>query len=116
MIDLEKYCLAKKGAVKVYPFDKFVAVYKVGNKIFALSKDSENPRRINLKCNPIYALELRSLYKSVISGYHMNKKHWNTVCFEGDVDEESILTWIDDSYKLVFSSLTKKEQIEILAL
>ena len=72
---LEKYCLTKKGVVKEYPFDKVVAVYKVGNKMFALNKDSDIPLEINLKCDPIYALELRSLYEAVRPGYHMNKKH-----------------------------------------
>ena len=111
---LEEYCLSKKGVVKSYPFDKYVAVYKVGNKIFALCKDEENPLRINLKCEPLYALELRSLYPYVIPGYHMNKKHWNTVICEEDVDDKSIFSWIDDSYVLIFASLTKKEQTEIL--
>ena len=112
--DIEKYCLSKVGAIKEYPFDAYVAVYKVGNKMFALSKDAQSPLQINLKCNPIYALELRSLYTSVIPGYHMNKKHWNTVSLNGDVDKESLLSWIDDSYDLVFSGLSKKEQIQLL--
>ena len=59
---LEKYCLSKKGVIKEYPFDKYVAVYKVGGKIFALKKDTEEPLRVNLKCDPLYALELRTLY------------------------------------------------------
>jgi len=113
-LQLQQYCLGKKGVLKEYPFDKYVAVYKVGNKMFALSKDGEKPIRVNLKCDPIYALELRSLYKSVIAGYHMNKKHWNTVSFGEDVDDETILSWIDDSYNLVFKGLSKKEQTSIL--
>ena len=106
----EKYCLEKKSVVKEYPFDKYVSVYKIGGKMFALKKDTEEVLRVNLKCNPLYALELRSIYKSVIPGYHMNKKHWNTVVCDGEVDDESLKTWIDDSYDLVFDSLSKKEQ------
>ncbi len=111
---LEEYCLAKAGVRKEYPFDKYVAVYKVGGKMFALKKDNEEPLRINLKCDPLYAMELRSLYSSVIPGYHMNKRHWNTVVCDGEVDEATIRSWIDDSYDLVFGSLTKKEQARIL--
>jgi len=111
---LEKYCLSKPGAVKEYPFDKYVAVYKVSGKMFALAKDGETPLRVNLKCDPLYAMELRSLYASVIPGYHMNKKHWNTVICDADADDESIRSWIDDSYTLVFTSLSKKEQGRIL--
>jgi len=111
---LDKYCLSKKGALKEYPFDKYVAVYKVGGKMFALKKDTEEPLRLNLKCDPLYALELRSIYSSVIPGYHMNKKHWNTVICDAEVDEESLKEWIDDSYDLVFGSLSKKERMKIL--
>ncbi len=111
---LQKYCLSKPGSVKEYPFDRYVVVYKVGSKIFALSKDGENPIQINFKCDPVYSLELRSIYKSVTAGYHMNKKHWNTVSCDGEVDDESIYTWIDDSYELVFNKLSKKEKARIL--
>ena len=111
---LQGYCLCKKGVSKSYPFDKYVAVYKLKNKIFALSKDGECPLQINLKCEPLYALELRNLYTSVKPGYHMNKKHWNTVVCEGDMDDQSIYTLIDDSYRLVFEGFSKKDQASIL--
>lgn len=111
---VEKYCLSKAGAVKEYPFDKYVSVYKVGGKMFALKKDAEEPLRINLKCDPLYALELRSIYKSVIPGYHMNKKHWNTVICNAEVDDASLESWIDDSYELVFKALARKEQTKVL--
>jgi len=111
---LEKYCLDKKGVIKQYPFDKYVAVYKVGNKMFALSNDTESPLRVNVKCNPLYALELRSIYEAVNAGYHMNKKHWNTVTCDGSISTEEIFSWIDDSYALVFNALSKKEKALIL--
>ncbi|MDD3342598.1 MAG: MmcQ/YjbR family DNA-binding protein [Sulfurospirillaceae bacterium] len=107
---LKEYCLDHLGAIKEYPFDETTAVYKVGNKIFALIDETSNPPRINLKCDPYYAQELREMYDNVIAGYHMNKKHWNTIiCHEG-VDESLLFGWIDDSYELVFASLTKKMQ------
>lgn len=111
---LEAYCLGKNGAVKEYPFDRYVAVFKVGGKMFALKKDAEIPLRVNLKCDPLYALELRSIYKSVIPGYHMNKKHWNTLICDGEIEDEMIRSMIDDSYDLVFKSLSKKEQAKLL--
>jgi predicted DNA-binding protein (MmcQ/YjbR family) len=74
----------------------------------------ERPISVNLKCDPIYALELRSLYKGIIAGYHMNKKHWNTVMVEdSDVDEETVKELIDHSYELVFEKLTKKQKASL---
>ncbi len=110
---IKTYCLSKKGASKSYPFDEKTAVYKVGNKMFALTDETSADININLKCDPVYALELRSIYESVIAGYHMSKKHWNTVSCNKDVDDTLLKEWIDDSYDLVFESLTKKLQEEI---
>ena len=111
--DIERYCLNKTGAAKSYPFDKKTAVYKVGNKMFALTDDSSSDVRINLKCDPLYALELRSIYDAVKAGYHMSKKHWNTVTCNKEVEDTLVFEWIDNSYDLVFRSLTKKLQNEI---
>ena len=110
---LHNYCFDFTGAIKEYPFDETTAVYKVGNKIFALIDEQSNPPRINLKCDPYYARELREMYESVIAGYHMNKKHWNTVICNGEVDNATLFAWIDDSYDLVFNSLTKKAKNQI---
>jgi predicted DNA-binding protein (MmcQ/YjbR family) len=107
---LNDYCLAKKGAQKSYPFDADTAVYKVGEKMFALIAEAQTPVRITLKCDPIYALELRSLYASVTGGYYMNKKHWNTITCDGEVDEKTLHEWIDDSYNLIVRALPKKVQ------
>jgi len=110
---LDSYLLSKKGASFDYPFDEKVRVYRVGEKMFALTVE-ENPLKVNLKCDPIYALELRSIYESVKAGYHMNKKHWNTITLEeSDIDNKSIYELIDHSYNLVFKSLTKKRQVQI---
>ena len=107
--EIDSYLLSKKGAAFDYPFDKTTRVYRVANKMFALFVD-EQPLRINLKCDPLYALELRSLYKSVKGGYHMNKKHWNTVTNGGDVDDILLKELIDHSYELVYSKLTKSDR------
>ena len=110
--ELDTYLLSKKGATFDYPFDEVVRVYRIGNKMFALMVD-EKPLAINLKCNPLYALELRSIYESIKAGYHMNKKHWNTVSIGGDVDDELLKELIDHSYELVYNKLTKREKVLI---
>lgn len=107
---LDTYIRAKQGVTFDYPFDEKVRVYRIAKKIFALTLE-ERPLSVNLKCDPMYALELRSLYKGIISGYHMNKKHWNTVTAEiSDVDDETVKELIDHSYDLVYEKLTKKQK------
>jgi len=106
---VRKYCLQKPGVKEDFPFDEETLVMKVGNKMFALF-GSEEPLRINLKCDPITAIGLRGKYKSVISGYHMNKKHWNTIIIDGSIPDEVILGMIDDSYDLVFKGLKKQKR------
>lgn len=107
---LDRYLLQKQGATFDYPFDEKVRVYRIAGKMFALTTD-ELPLEINLKCDPIYALELRSIYEGVRGGYHMNKKHWNTVTLtDSDVDDETVQELIDHSYELVYKSLTKKKR------
>ena len=109
--ELDSYLLSKEGATFDYPFDKKVRVYRIAEKMFALTKD-EIPLSVNLKCDPFYALELRSIYKSVTGGYHMNKKHWNTVTVDesSDVDVKIVKELIDHSYELVSKSLKKSSE------
>jgi len=108
--ELDKYLLSKQGVTFDYPFDEKVRVYRIAEKIFTLTEET-SPLWINLKCDPIYALELRSLYEGITAGYHMSKKHWNTVIAEGsDVDDETVKELIDHSYELVYKSLTKKKR------
>jgi predicted DNA-binding protein (MmcQ/YjbR family) len=109
---LDAYLLSQKGATFDYPFDEKVRVYRVCGKIFALMVD-ESPLRINLKCHPLYALELRSFHNCVKAGYHMNKKHWNTVELGGDVDDELLMELVDHSHGLVVARLTKKQREEL---
>lgn len=114
-----EYCLSKKGVTEHFPFDQDVLVFKVGEKIFALSSLAQweiGEPKINLKCNPEYALELRAQYHEIQPGYHMSKVHWNTVAVNLEVSDKMIRELIDDSYELVFKSLTKKIQNEILEL
>ena len=111
--DLREYCLKKKEVTESFPFDETTLVFKVKNKIFALT-DIENPLSINLKCDPEEAIELRERYTAVKPGYHMNKKLWNTIDIDGSIDEELILKWIDDSYRLIVEKLPKKDREGLL--
>lgn len=111
--ELEAYILQKEGVTFDYPFDEKVRTYRISEKMFALTEDTA-PLRVNLKCDPIYSLELRSLYKGISGGYHMNKKHWNTVNLDADVDVETIKELIDHSFDLVYEKLTKKQKALLL--
>jgi predicted DNA-binding protein (MmcQ/YjbR family) len=101
------YCLNKKGVTEEFPFDETTLVFKVMGKMFALT-DLESEFSINLKCDPEKAIELREKYSAVKPGYHMSKKHWNTVTVDGSVTDDLIYDWIDDSYDLVIKKLPKK--------
>jgi predicted DNA-binding protein (MmcQ/YjbR family) len=101
------YCLVKKGVTEGFPFDQETLVFKVGGKMFALT-NIDHFESINLKCDPSKALELRERYEAVTSGYHMNKKHWNTVKIDGTIPDSYILKWIDHSYELVIRNLPGK--------
>jgi len=107
---LRSYLLRKKGSFEDFPFGPEVMVFKVMDKMFALVTCRETPLRINLKCDPDLAMHLRSAYKAVQPGYHMNKKHWNTVTLDGSLPDEEIWTMIDDSYKLVVKGLKKDDR------
>lgn len=104
-----EYCLKKPGASEHLPFDDKTLVFKVGGKVFALC-DIEDFAGANLKCDPEWAIELREKHKGITGGYHMNKKHWNTVSAFSDVDDSLFLRLIDHSYDLIKSSLPKKER------
>jgi len=97
---LREYCISKESVTESFPFDEETLVFKVSGKIFALVS-LEGDLTINLKCDPVFALELRERYPAVTPGYHMNKKHWNTVAVEGSIPDKEIFGWIDHSYNLV---------------
>lgn len=109
--EIRSYCLSKIATTEAFPFDENTLVFKVAGKIFALTH-VEDPSSINLKCDPERAIELREMNDGIIPGYHMNKKHWNTVSLLGEVDRSLILELIDHSYDLVVSSLPKKVRNE----
>ena len=106
---LRAYLLGKTGAFEDFPFGPDVMVFKVLDKMFALVAFRETLLSVNLKCDPELALHLRNIYKAVLPGYHMNKRHWNTVVLDGSILDEEVLSMIDDSYDLVVKGLKKSE-------
>ena len=113
-MDLAKFrecCLSKPRATEGTPFGPDVLVFKVSGKIFALASLDEVPATANLKCDPDLALELRDRYEQVTPGYHMNKKHWNTVEIESGIPDIELRKMIDHSYELVVSSLPKSKRV-----
>src|SRR5438094_9296562 len=106
-IDFREYCLRKPNATEGTPFGETVLVFKVSGKMFALMSLDEVPATANLKCDPDLALELRDRYEQVRPGYHMNKKHWNTVEIEGGIPDAELRKMIDHSYDLVAKALPK---------
>lgn len=99
--DLQDYCLSKPGAEETLPFGPDTLVYKVNNKIFLLTGLDEEQLSFNVKCDPDKAIELREEFGCVRPGYHMNKKHWNTIVVDGSVSAKQLKEWIDHSYELV---------------
>lgn len=102
-----EYCLKKPGTTEEFPFDNQTLVFKVGGKMFALC-DIDLFESINLKCDPELAVQIRDRYEAVGPGYHMNKKHWNTVKIDGSVADGLLFQWIDHSYQLVVDKLPLK--------
>jgi len=102
----------KKGVEESFPFDENTLVFKVMGKMFLLTDLAEN-FKISIKCDPEKAIELREQYSYVIPGYHLNKKHWNTIIMEEIVSDQLCYEWIDESYDLVRKSLSKKQQSEL---
>ena len=116
-MDLEEfreYCLAKGGVTEGTPFGAIVLVFKVAGKMFALAALDAIPATVNLKCDPDVALELRDRYEQVRPGYHMNKKHWNTVEIDHGISETELRKMIDHSYELVVSRLPRRKRTELL--
>jgi predicted DNA-binding protein (MmcQ/YjbR family) len=117
---LRDYCISKKGVTEHFPFDDVTLVFKVMNKMFALSgldKWERGEESINLKCDPERAEELRGEYEGIIAGFHMSKKHWNTVAINtSDVSDNLVKELINHSYDLVVNGLTKKAQKELKEL
>ena len=114
-MDVEKvreYCIRKKAVTEGFPFNDTALVFKVMGKMFALL-NLERPYSINLKCDPEKAIELREEFEFVLPGYHMNKKHWNTVVVDGSIPDKLLYEWIDESYDLIVLSLPKTKRQEL---
>ena len=110
LAEFREYCLSKPSATEDTPFGPDVLVFRVSGKIFALAALDEVPTTVNLKCDPELALELRDRYEQVRPGYHMNKKHWNTVEIEGGIPAVELRRMIDHSYELVVKHVPKAIQ------
>jgi predicted DNA-binding protein (MmcQ/YjbR family) len=110
--ELRDYCVSKKGATENFPFDETTLVFKVMGKMFALT-DLEGELSVNLKCDPEKAISLREEYPAVTAGYHMDKKHWNTILLDNSLSDSFVFQLIDHSYELVVSKLTKMQKNEL---
>lgn len=111
---LRDYCLKKKGVTESFPFGESTLVFKVKEKLFLLASLDDSPLQFNVKADPDRALKLRENYASILPGYHMNKKHWNTVIVDGTIPPKLIREMIDDSYCLVVATLPKKAREGLL--
>ncbi len=113
---IRDYCIAKKGVTEEFPFDDVTLVFKVMGKMFALTS-LDGDLSINLKCEAETALELRASYPElVLPGWHMNKKHWNTIMLDQPIDKEFVFKWIDHSYDQVVIKMPKKLKYELSEL
>jgi predicted DNA-binding protein (MmcQ/YjbR family) len=114
-VDLETFrshCLSLKGVTEEFPFDKDTLVFKVKGRMFALT-DINLFESINLKCDPEKAVELRDRFPAVLPGYHMNKKHWNTILMNGSVPDRLVLDWVSHSYELVVENLSASDKLDL---
>src|ERR671918_299181 len=108
--ELRDYCLTFTGAEETFPFGPETSVFKVAGKMFALSQLARRPLRVSLKCEPGLAEHLREAHAAVLPGYHLNKRHWNTVIIDGSLPEEMVKDMIEDSYDLVVSQLPRSRR------
>jgi predicted DNA-binding protein (MmcQ/YjbR family) len=110
---LREYCISKQDTKECFPFNETTLVFKVAGKIFLLVDIDSRPLSFNVKCDPQKAIELREKYSFIVPGFHMNKKHWNTIEWDSRANSKLIYSCIDDSYQLVVSSLPKKLQSKL---
>jgi predicted DNA-binding protein (MmcQ/YjbR family) len=111
--ELRAWCLAQGGAVEDFPFGPEHSVFKVGGKMFALSTLESTPLEVSAKCEPELALQLRDTYTAIRPGYHLNKRHWNTITLDGSLSDQLVRELIADSYDLVVSALPKRTREEL---
>ena len=113
---LRAYCEQKPGTMETFPFDEHTLVFKVMGKMYALTDIDVPELSVNLKCDPDWAMILRDHYSAVEPGYHMNKRHWNTVTIDGSVPADEIWEMIDHSYRLVVNGLKKADRQKLAEL
>lgn len=105
--ELRDYCLSFSGAHETFPFGPENSVFKVEGKIFAMSRLDADPLRVSLKCDPALVEQLREAYAAVLPGYHLNKRHWNTVLVDGSLADQMLRDMVEDSYDLIVSKLPR---------
>jgi predicted DNA-binding protein (MmcQ/YjbR family) len=110
---LRRYCLGLPGVVEEFPFRPELSVFKVAGKVFALVPLKDRPLRVSLKCEPALAEQLRATYDAIVPGYHLNKRHWNTIEINGSVPDQAVLDMVEDSYDLVVDGLPRRVQAEL---
>jgi predicted DNA-binding protein (MmcQ/YjbR family) len=106
--ELRRWCLQQGGALEEFPFGPEHSVFKVGGKMFALSALDRSPLEVSVKCEPDLAVELRNSYRAIRPGYHLNKRHWNTITLDGSLSDQLVRDLIEDSYDLVVSALPQR--------
>ncbi|WP_030273325.1 MmcQ/YjbR family DNA-binding protein [Streptomyces sp. NRRL B-24484] len=110
---LKTACLALNGAEETFPFNAETSVFKIGGKMFALSALEGSPLSVSLKCDPELAVRLRAEHPAITGGWHLNKRHWNTVLLDGSVPDRLVLDMVEDSYDLVVASLPRAQQLRL---
>ncbi|WP_030674103.1 MmcQ/YjbR family DNA-binding protein [Streptomyces sp. NRRL B-1347] len=111
--ELRTFCLSFNDAAEDFPFGPETSVFKVAGKLFALSALDREPLTVNLKCDPEIALQLRAQYPDIVPGWHMNKRHWNTVTADADLPDQLVRELIEDSYDLVVAGLPRSERLRL---
>jgi predicted DNA-binding protein (MmcQ/YjbR family) len=112
-VELRRWCLAQSGAIEDFPFGANVSVFKVAGKMFALSMLERAPLEVSVKCEPDLAVELRDSYSAIRPGYHLNKRHWNTITLDRSLPDQLVRDLIEDSYDLVVSALPKRTREQL---
>jgi predicted DNA-binding protein (MmcQ/YjbR family) len=111
--ELRSWCLAQPGAIEDFPFGPEHSVFKVAGKMFALSALERTPLEVSVKCEPELAVQLRDSYDAIRPGYHLNKRHWNTITLDGSIPDQLARDFVEDSYDLVVSALPKRTQAQL---
>jgi predicted DNA-binding protein (MmcQ/YjbR family) len=112
-VELRRWCLAQPGAIEDFPFGPNASVFKVAGKMFALSMLERTPLEVSVKCEPDLAVELRHSYSAIRPGYHLNKRHWNTITLDTSLPDQLVRDLIEDSYDLVVSALPKRARDQL---